>query len=281
MTTDPAFHCLARDLKGAEGPLTTRDNQIYMVAPALGQILKVEPDGSHHVFATSPIPAGLQLHRDGDIWIADMKSGILRVSPDGVVHDVVTTFEDSPIRGCNDLAFDSHGNLYFTAPAGSNGNPGGAIGEVYFRSTAGEVRRIADGLAFPNGIAVGPNDDLVIVAETFTHKLLAFDVREPGVTTNPRTWATLPHEGEKAGGDGMDFAANGDLIATAYSRGTLEIYDRHGIQQRSIPLPFKNVSNVHFFNDASGRLLITEHTNHALWIYDYGSPGQTQFGWTD
>lgn len=281
MTADPTFHCLARDLKGSEGPLTTRDNQIYMVAASLGQILRIEADGSHHVFATSPAPAGLQLHCDGDIWVADMKSGIRRISPDGVVHDEVTTFDGKPIRGCNDLAFDSRGNLYFTAPAGSNGKPGGAVGEVYFRSVNGEVRRLADGLAFPNGIAVGPNDDLLIVAETFTHKLLAFDLPEPGIAANFRTWAILPHEDEKAGGDGLDFAANGDLVATAYSRGSLEIYNCHGTHQRSISLPFKMVSNVHFFNDTSGRLLITEHTNHAIWIYDYGSTGQPQFGWTD
>jgi sugar lactone lactonase YvrE len=50
-----------------------------------------------------------------------MERGILRVCGHGSVVAEVAEFEGKPIRGCNDLAFDSEGDLYFTAPAGSNG----------------------------------------------------------------------------------------------------------------------------------------------------------------
>ena len=278
---DPAgFRCIVRGIVGAEGPLTTHDGRIFIVAPSQGEVLRIHDDGRSEVFAnTGGKPAGLQLHRDGDIWVADMVKGILRITPQGTVIPEVSTFEGEAIRGCNDLIFDAHGNLYFTAPAGSNGAPGGAVGEVFFRSIEGEVKRLGAGFAFPNGIAIDATDTLLVFAETFTHKLLAFDLKSPGDPLPVRTWATLPHTDEKAGGDGMDFDAAGNLVATAYSRGTLEIYDGSGSHLRTISLPFKRCSNVHFFNDNSGRLLITEHENNAVWIYDYGTPGQPQFGW--
>lgn len=281
MNTTPEFQCLLRDIKGSEGPLTAPNGDIFLVAPGQGEILRLKPDGTLSVHAnTGGKPAGLQLHADGSIWVSDMARGILRVTPSGEVEPVVTEFDGSPIRGCNDLAFDSKGNLYFTAPAGSSGKPDGAVGEVFFRSASGEVRRIGNGYAFPNGISVNPAENLVIFAETFTHVLWAGELSAPGEVVRWHQWATLPHDPEeKAGGDGMDFDAEGNLVATNYSRGTLEIYNSAGGHLRSIPLPFKKCSNVHFFPGEDTRLLVTEHENHALWIFDYGTRGHQQFGW--
>jgi len=276
------WQCLVRGVAGAEGPLTTLDGNVAMVSPGEGKILCWNADEGLSEFAqTGGLPAGLQLHPDGSIWVADMRRGILRVEPNGRVGVVVGEFEGAPIRGCNDLAFDSLGNLYFTAPAGSSAAPGGAVGEVFCRLVTGEVRRMANGLAFPNGLAVAPGDGLVIFAETFTHRLFALHLNAPGDAPSARIWATLPHgENEKAGGDGMDFDEQGHLVATNYSRGTLEIYDPQGQHMRTIALPFKKCSNVHFFPPPDTRLLVTEHENDALWLWDYGVPGSPQFGWS-
>lgn len=278
--TDDRFHKIATEIPGAEGPLVTRDGRIFLVSPPQGLILEISGEGEKREHARiDGKPAGLQLDRNGDIWVSDMERGILRVCEDGSVVAEVAEFEGAPIRGCNDLAFDSQGNLYFTAPAGSNGKPGGAVGEVYCRTAEGDVRRLAGGFAFPNGIAVSKADDLVIFAETCTHKLVGIHLGAPGSVTDVQTWAVLP-EGGIAGGDGMDFDAGGNLVATNYSKGTLEIYDAGSQHLESIELPFKNCSNVHFFQDGTGRLLITEHENGALWSFDFGREGQVQYGWS-
>lgn len=279
--TDLTFTRLASDIPGAEGPLVTRDGGIFFVAPGPGEIRELLADGIQRVHAnTGGTPAGLQLDRNGDIWVADMKRGVLRVTPDGTVHDEVTEYAGKPIRGCNDLIFDSFGNLYITAPAGSNGKPDGNVGEIFFRSTTGEVRQLDSGFAFPNGIAVSADCKLLVFAETLTRKLIAYDLAEPGIVSNRRTWVTLPGEGASLGGDGMDFDAAGNLVSTNYSPGTLEVFDRDARPVRTITLPFKKCSNVHFLNDGSGRLLVTEHENFALWSFPYGSAGQEQYGWT-
>jgi sugar lactone lactonase YvrE len=121
------FKLIVRDIKGAEGPCVDLQGRVFMVGPNQGRIIQVNPDGSTRDLAKyDGIPAGLQLDRAGNLWCADMKRGVTKVTAEGVLTFEVTTFEDKPIRGCNDCSFDSQGNLYLTAPAGSGkGKPNG------------------------------------------------------------------------------------------------------------------------------------------------------------
>lgn len=250
-----------------------------MVQPSGGSILEIGPDGSKKEFAnTGGIPAGLQLHQDGSIWVADMKKGVLRVTMDGAVESMVTTFEGKPIRGCNDCYFDSKGNLYFTAPAGSSGTT--PCGELFCRKADGSVRRLDEGFAFCNGLAVSADDRVLIVAETFTKRLYAYDISAPGEVGERRLFATLPGD-HKGGPDGLDFDEEGHLIATNWGGAHLEIYSPDGQLIERVPLPFDKPSNVHFAGSGSTDLLVTEHTENGLWRGSWRCAGQTQFGWRD
>lgn len=270
------FQCLISDIKGSEGPCTTVDGRIYMVQPGLGEVLEIVNGQARVVANTGGKPAGLQLARDGRLWISDMAKGILSVSPEGDLRDEVVEFEGAPIRGCNDLAFDRAGNLYFTAPAGSSADK--PEGEIFCRLAHGEVRRLDGGYRFCNGLAVSSDDRLLIVAETFTRELQAYDLSAPGVVGPKKLWATLPGEA-RAGADGLDFDSHGRLIATNYGVGELNVFDPEGKLLRRIKPPFGKVSNVHFMGPHSTQLLVTEHETNGLWVFDYGSTGQRQFGW--
>jgi gluconolactonase len=271
------FKLIVRDIKGAEGPCVDLQGRVFMVGPNQGRIIQVNPDGSTRDIAKyDGIPAGLQLDRAGNLWCADMKRGVTKVTAEGVLTYEVTTFEDKPIRGCNDCSFDSQGNLYLTAPAGSGkGKPNG---EVYCRLSNGEVRRLDTGYEFCNGLAVSSNDALLIVAETMTKKLWAFDITAPGVVANKRHWATLPgtHEG---GPDGIDFDEQGHLLATNWGGSAIEIFDPTGNHLGQIKTPFAKPSNVHFKGPGSKELLITEHDTHGLWQTTHDCAGQKQYGW--
>lgn len=271
------FSRIAGDIPGCEGPLVTKDGRIFVVEPRNGLVLEIGADGARSVFAdTGGVPAGLQLHSDGSIWVADMKLGILRVSPDGSVVPVVTTFDGAPIRGCNDCSFDSQGNLYFTAPAGSSADR--PEGEVFCRLADGGVLRLGEGYAFCNGLAVSADDRLLIVAETFTKRLHGYRLSGPGAVAEKFLFATLPGD-HRGGPDGIDFDARGRLIATNLGAGHLEVLLPDGTLEQRVALPFAHPSNVHFAGDGSRTLLITEHTNHALWRTEWECAGQRQFGW--
>jgi sugar lactone lactonase YvrE len=80
------------------------------------------------------------------------------------------------------------GNLGFNFPAGEAFAPG-----IFVLVTLdGAARQVADGLAFPNGIAVTPDNSTLMVAESYGARLTAFDIAADGSLSNRRVWADLP-----------------------------------------------------------------------------------------
>jgi sugar lactone lactonase YvrE len=55
----------------------------------------------------------------------------------------------------------------------------------------GEPRLVADGIAFPNGMAITPENSTLIVAESYGNKLTAFDIAADGSLSEGRVWAEL------------------------------------------------------------------------------------------
>jgi len=55
----------------------------------------------------------------------------------------------------------------------------------------GTARQVADGIAFPNGMAVMPDNQTLIVAESYGKRLTAFDIAADGGLSNRRVWADL------------------------------------------------------------------------------------------
>jgi gluconolactonase len=271
----PEFTFIAKGLDGAEGPVFDTQGRFYMVVPWEGRVVRVTDDGTITDFAnTGGIPAGLQCDKDDNLWLADMKLGILRISPAGAIEPVVSTFDGRPIRGCNDCSFDSQGNLYFTAPAGSDAQT--PVGEVFCRKADGEVVRLDSGYRFCNGIAVTADDRGLIVAETRVQALWWFDVLAPGVVANRRLWAKLPG-GPEGGPDGIDFDEAGNLLSTNIRNGALEVYAPDGTWLESIETPFASPSNLHFGGDDGRWVYVTEHTNNALWKFHWVRRGQAQY----
>jgi sugar lactone lactonase YvrE len=92
---------------------------------------------------------------------------------------------------------DGRGNAYigntgFDFPAGEF-----APGILALVTPAGEVRQVAEGFAFANGMVVTPDNKTLILAESYAHRLTAFDIDATGLLSNRRVWADL-------GGDSPD-----------------------------------------------------------------------------
>jgi sugar lactone lactonase YvrE len=86
---------------------------------------------------------------------------------------------------------DGRGNAYINE-AGFD-FPGGefAPGTIALLTPDGSARQVADGVAFPNGMAVTPDDATLICAESYGNKLTAFDVAADGSLSQGRVWADL------------------------------------------------------------------------------------------
>jgi sugar lactone lactonase YvrE len=55
----------------------------------------------------------------------------------------------------------------------------------------GAVRQVADDIAFPNGMAVTPDNSTLIIADSYRHQLVAFDIGADGGLSGRRIWADL------------------------------------------------------------------------------------------
>ena len=87
---------------------------------------------------------------------------------------------------------DGRGNAYingigFDMMAGEPFAPG----IIALVAPDGSARQVADGVAFPNGMLVTPDDSTLIVAESYARRLTAFDIAADGGLSNRRVWADL------------------------------------------------------------------------------------------
>uniref|UniRef100_A0A0B6ZM12 SMP-30/Gluconolactonase/LRE-like region domain-containing protein n=1 Tax=Arion vulgaris TaxID=1028688 RepID=A0A0B6ZM12_9EUPU len=302
---NPEFVKIIDGVLGAEGPVFDNRGNFFMVAPevekdgkAAGQIIRVDlfssqPERTELVCAPSVngeggIPAGCQADKEGNLYVADMRLGILHVKPNGEFTQLATADEGGrTMQGCNDCIMDYSGNLWVTAPAGDiapspyRRSFEEAFGSIYCLTSDKRIVHLDTGIRFPNGIAVIHNSDSqpirLIVAETPTRLLWSYDIKGAGVVTNKSVWGKLPDCGCESGPDGMDFDENGNLLVAHWGSGFIEVFGSEGGEPiQRIKCPFDKPSNLHF-EPGTSNVYITEHTNHALWKFLWESQGKPQF----
>ena len=95
-------------------------------------------------------------------------------------------------RGWNEIVVDGRGNTYVNA-SGFDLMAGEAFapGIVALVARDGLVRQVTDGFAFPNGMAITPDNATLIIAESYAKRLTAFDIAPDGSLSNRRVWADL------------------------------------------------------------------------------------------
>jgi sugar lactone lactonase YvrE len=156
-------------------------------------VLKIAPDGSSEIVAhVEHQPSGLGWLADGTLLIVSMKDRrVLRRNPDGTtsLHADILALTGSL---ANDMVTDSRGNAWvsnlgFDLFTGEAPRPA----DLVHIAPDGTARIAAEGLLFPNGMVVTPDDRTLIVAETFGGRLTAFTIADDGSLSDRRIWATV------------------------------------------------------------------------------------------
>ncbi len=140
-----------------------------------------------------------------------------------------------PFKGPNDLAADQRGGAYFSA-SGSEEVPG----KVYYRAAGGQAREVATNLNYANGLVVTPDGGTLYVAETFLHRLLAFDIGADGGLGPPREFVKLSDTlapGREYLPDGVRIDRHGRVYVGLYGGGGFAVIgsDARLIRQVDIP----------------------------------------------
>ncbi|KAK3609903.1 hypothetical protein CHS0354_036666 [Potamilus streckersoni] len=297
----PQFTKIAENIPGSEGPVFDKDGRFFMVAPErtkdgqfAGDILQINlNDGKPSVHCApvvdgvGGIPAGCQCDKDNNLWVADMRLGILKIQPDGTFQQLCKTDSDGRVmQGCNDCIYDYSGTLWVTAPAGdiapapfrrSMEEP---FGSVYCVVNHKDVIRIDTNYRFSNGIAVLHSNDgrpkTLIVAETPTKTLWQYDILGPGKVGPKKFWGKLPGD-HQGGPDGMDFDEDNNLLVTNHGSSYIEVFSPEGGDPIArIKCPFHSPSNVHF-QPHTNIVYVTEHEIHGLWKFEWKRKGKLQY----
>ncbi len=272
MVTVGEMTVLASGFDTLEGPAFDRHGNLFFVDWERHSILRRSPEGEiREFYNTGGVPAGLAFHPDGALWVADEGDdihGLLRITPEAKATIVVNEYQGKPLNGANDLIFDNEGNVYFSDPWRSNAeNP---IGGFYLYTIEGELQQIDTGLAFPNGVALTPDGQYVILAETYRNRLLRYRIESDGTIGPREVWAetTLP-----SGGDGMALAEDGTLYVAHHGGGAVDLFDPNGKQVGSIEVPGAQVTNCAFGGPDRKTLVITECATGSLYSIELDVAG--------
>jgi sugar lactone lactonase YvrE len=170
------------------------DGRLWVSDWGAGEILAIDPDdgGASKVVArVAGLPFCFDFLPDGRALIVDGRAGrLLRLEPDGTLAPYVDLTELAP-PPWNDIVVDGRGNAY----VGCTGFdfPGGefAPGSIALVTPDGALRPVADAVAFPNGVAVTPDNSTLILAESYGRCLTAWDIAADGSLSGRRVWADL------------------------------------------------------------------------------------------
>jgi gluconolactonase len=214
---------------------------------------------------------GLTYFRDGSLYVCDFgRKAVIRIAANGAQTIAADSCDGKPLLGPNDLAFDPQGKLYFTDPTTSSlKNP---IGAIYRLDPATSVaKRVADSLAFPNGIAVSADGKSLFVAESQKFHILRFRILPDGSLTEKSVFAQMPTLHDP---DGIALDAAGNLWVAQYGAGAVRVFAPDGKLLNSVELPSgKNVTNLEFAGDDLKTLFITEAETGSVYTMHVETPG--------
>lgn len=246
-----------------EGPVVDGDGSVWLVDVSAGVLKRIDREG-HCATVTSSAggPNGLAIGPDGLVYIANQSHGLLVFDPQRESTRVVASdYQGEPVKGANDLAFDAEGGLYLTVPQGDLFDPQGRL--FYLPPGADELTLVAEGLSYPNGVAVSGDGERVLVAEMMLKRILAIPAVGKASPFNVTyVWARTVGG---VGPDGIHLADDGRLYVANLARREVLVFAPDGMPQQSIRLPEQAgllTTNV----TSDGRhLYITESAQGEVW----------------
>lgn len=195
---------LTSGLQFPEGPIAMDDGSVLVVEIKRGTLTRVKPDGTQQIIAhTGGGPNGAAIGPDGACYItndggfewAEMggltvpghtphdytRGSIQRVDLNtGKVEVLYTQCDGHMLKGPNDLVFDKQGGMWFTDHGKTYDRTRDRTGVFYAKPDGSMIKEVVFPMEGPNGIGLGPNDNKLYVAETFTARVWQWELAGPG-----------------------------------------------------------------------------------------------------
>ncbi len=194
-------------LRFPEGPVAMPDGSVILTEIEAGRITRVAADGTKTIIATpGGGPNGLAMGPDGKLYCCN-NGGFEYVENNGMLapHGIANNYSggrieridietgavevlyksgdhDCVLRGPNDIVFDDHGGFWFT----DHGKVDYAkrchdiVGIFYAKADGSYLEEVIFPSNNPNGVGLSPDGNTLYAAETYTCRLMKFNITAPG-----------------------------------------------------------------------------------------------------
>jgi len=296
------LHEITAGLCFPEGPVAMADGSIVLVEIERGTLTRVQPDGTCGVIVhLGAGPNGAAIGPDGRCYVcnnggfkwvdddtglrpvmqADDYSGgrIERVDlATGAFDTLYASSDQAPLRGPNDLVFDSHGGFYFTDLGKGRPRDLDRGGVCYARADGGGIREVCFPMLTANGVGLSPDGTTLYVAETEPARLWAFDLDGPGQIRR-QPWPS-PHGGRLVTGsanfqrfDSLAVDAAGNICVATLVHGGISVVSPDGASVRHVPMPERWVTNICFGGADMRTAFVTLSSTGRLVSCRWDTPG--------
>ena len=176
--------------------LRWHQDRLWLADWGAQEVMAVDRAGRPEVMARVDFPAFpmcIDWLPEGRLLIVAARDGrLLRQEPDGslVTHADLRGLAE-PGHPWNEIVVDGRGNAYLNNQGSDFAGGQFAPGMIALLTPDGSARPVADGIAFPNGMAITPDNSTLIVAESYGQKLTAFQIAADGSLSEPWSWADL------------------------------------------------------------------------------------------
>ena len=189
--------------RGPEEVIVDDDGYLY-TGYEDGRVVRLTPDGElDEVLAdTGGRPLGLVFDQEGRLLVADGYQGLLRLDMEGHLEVLATQAGGVPFRFTNNVDVADDGTVYFSDASSKFGPAREARDDVIEHGghgrllahdpDSGDTRVLLDGLQFANGVAVAPDQQSVLVAETGRYTIMRYWLEGERAAASELFYENLP-----------------------------------------------------------------------------------------
>lgn len=231
-----------------EGPATNAKGEVLFNDIPANKTYAIGADGKLTVLTDDSKRAnGMKFGPDGRRYVvATATQQVLAYDGDGKATVIA-----EEIAG-NDLIVRHDGSIYVTNPDRT-----GVPGKVWHISKSGDKKVVDQGLIFPNGICLSPDQTLLYVADARSHWVYSYQIQPDGTLAHKQKYYHLhmPDTADFAGADGICVDSAGRLYVA--TRMGVQICDQAGRVNCIIPTPNGRCSNLTFGGETFDVLIAT------------------------
>jgi gluconolactonase len=292
---------IATGLQFPEGPIAMADGSVLLVEIRRGTLTQVDAQGRVEVVAElGGGPNGAAIGPDGRVYVCNNggfewheRNGLVLPGnqaatytggsiqavdlASGTVEVLYRRCGQVPLRGPNDLVFDSSGGFWFTDHGKTRERDRDRTGVFYARPDGSSIVEAIFPMDGPNGLGLSPEQDRLYVVETSTARLFYWDLDGAGsIRRNPRS----PNGGHFLAGvgglqffDSLAIDADGNVCVATIVNGGITVISPQGKVLEHVPCPDPLTTNICFGGPDLRTAYVTLSATGKLVALDWPRPG--------